>query len=183
MSSLHSLFRYKQHKTDFVEIPSTRPILVPCRVSGCRCSSYHYVPLNGTQPIRCTCKHFADDHSESKPYKCLKGCTCKKFWSAFTCSCGNPAHSHKVSGNFSSQLCKGQRARCYLKGSLIRYFKSKLSVLLLPYCHLSTPLPEFCFLFIAWCAHLRMDPARSAGESALIESWPQSVVRLLCTPQ
>ncbi|XP_028396633.1 protein FAM221A-like isoform X1 [Dendronephthya gigantea] len=88
--------RYKQHKTDFDEIPSTRPIRVPCRVSGCRCSSYHYVPLNGTQPIRCTCKHFADDHSETKPYKCLKGCSCKKFWSAFTCSCGNPAHSHKT---------------------------------------------------------------------------------------
>ena len=93
-------YRYKQHKTDFDEIPSTRPISVPCRVPGCQCSSYHYVPLNGTQPIRCTCKHFTDDHSERKPYKCLKGCSCKKFWSAFTCSCGNPAHSHKVSGIF-----------------------------------------------------------------------------------
>ena len=92
-----TLYRYKQHKTDFEDIPSTRPIHLPCRVSGCHCSSYHYVPLNGTQPIRCTCKHFADDHSEKKPYKCLKGCPCKKFWSAFTCSCGNPAHSHKVS--------------------------------------------------------------------------------------
>ncbi|XP_046846280.1 protein FAM221A-like [Xenia sp. Carnegie-2017] len=88
--------RYKQHKTDLDDIPIDRPILLPCRVPGCRCSSYHYVPLNGSQPIRCVCKHYSDDHSVSKPYKCLKGCSCKRFWSAFTCSCGNPAHAHKT---------------------------------------------------------------------------------------
>ena len=95
-SAFDIYLRYKQHKTDFEEIPSTRPILVPCRVSGCRCKCYHYVPLNGSRPIRCTCKHFGEDHSETKPYKCLKGCLCKTFFSSFTCGCGKPTHAHKV---------------------------------------------------------------------------------------
>ena len=89
--------RYKQHKTDYERIPETRPIPVPCRVNGCKCKTYHYVPKNGTQPIRCQCKHFADDHSEVVPYKCSKGCACKKFISSYTCGCGQPSYAHKVS--------------------------------------------------------------------------------------
>lgn len=89
--------RYKQHKTDYEIIPETRPIPVPCRVSGCKCKSYHYVPKNGTQPVRCQCKHFADEHSEVVPYKCSKGCACKKFISSYTCGCGQPTYTHKVS--------------------------------------------------------------------------------------
>ncbi|XP_020609192.1 protein FAM221A-like isoform X2 [Orbicella faveolata] len=88
--------RYKQHKTDYETIPETRPIPVPCRVSGCKCKSYHYVPKNSTQPIRCQCKHFADEHSEVVPYKCSKGCACKKFISSYTCGCGQPTYAHKT---------------------------------------------------------------------------------------
>lgn len=62
--------RYKQHQTDFIELPEERPINLPCKQSGCKCASYHYVPLNGGQPIRCTCKHPADSHSAMAPYKC-----------------------------------------------------------------------------------------------------------------
>ncbi|XP_065521939.1 protein FAM221A isoform X1 [Lathamus discolor] len=62
--------RYKQHKTDYEVIPEDRPICVPCRVSRCPCQSYHYVPLNGTQPIRCRCKHFADQHSAAPEHSC-----------------------------------------------------------------------------------------------------------------
>lgn len=51
-------------------IPEDRPICVPCRVSRCPCQSYHYVPLNGTQPIRCRCKHFADQHSAAPGHSC-----------------------------------------------------------------------------------------------------------------
>ncbi|CAJ0966203.1 unnamed protein product, partial [Ranitomeya imitator] len=64
--------RYKQHKTDFKELPKDRPILLPCKVSKCPCKSYHYAPLNGSQPIRCRCKHFADDHSVTGSYNCTK---------------------------------------------------------------------------------------------------------------
>lgn len=44
--------------------------MLPCKVKGCGCVSYHYVPRNGSQPVRCTCKHFSDDHSTKQPYKC-----------------------------------------------------------------------------------------------------------------
>ncbi|KAJ7354751.1 hypothetical protein OS493_030528 [Desmophyllum pertusum] len=54
------------------------------------------LPKNGTQPIRCQCKHFADDHSEAIPYKCSKGCACKKFTSSYTCGCGQPTYAHKT---------------------------------------------------------------------------------------
>ncbi|KAL8603803.1 hypothetical protein ACOMHN_058538 [Nucella lapillus] len=88
--------RYKQHKTDFEIIPEGRPIDLPCRVNGCLCRAYHYVPLNGSQPIRCTCKHMADEHSEKKPYVCKKGgCTkCTGFNSCFTCGCGVGHRQH-----------------------------------------------------------------------------------------
>ncbi|XP_030879669.1 protein FAM221A [Leptonychotes weddellii] len=62
--------RYKQHKTDFETIPQQRPISLSCRVSSCGCRAYLYVPLNGTQPIRCRCKHFADQHSAAPGFLC-----------------------------------------------------------------------------------------------------------------
>ncbi|XP_005095747.1 protein FAM221A [Aplysia californica] len=90
--------RYKQHKTDFASIPSSRPILLPCKVSGCPCASYHYVPLNGSQSIRCTCKHLADDHNVKAPFICKKaGCTkCTGFKSSFTCACGSGHNDHRM---------------------------------------------------------------------------------------
>jgi len=89
--------RYKQHQTDFDEIPSTNPIKLPCEVSGCSCRSYSYIPLNGSQPIRCTCKHLTDEHSVIGKKKCKKvNCGCKKFYSAFTCACGDPTYNHKM---------------------------------------------------------------------------------------
>ncbi|XP_077631475.1 protein FAM221A isoform X4 [Crocuta crocuta] len=66
--------RYKQHKTDFETIPQQRPISLPCRVTGCQCRAYLYVPLNGAQPIRCRCKHFADQHRAAPGFMC-NACT------------------------------------------------------------------------------------------------------------
>ncbi|XP_058877830.1 protein FAM221A isoform X4 [Acipenser ruthenus] len=88
--------RYKQHKTDFKEIPEGRPILLPCRVRGCLCKSYHFVPLNGSQPVRCRCKHLADEHSETGQFKCKKCSTCSGFHSPFTCGCGQPTFAHEM---------------------------------------------------------------------------------------
>lgn len=65
--------RYKQHQTDFKEIPKSRPILLPCQESGCRCSSFTYYPKNGTQNIRCGCKHTTEEHRVFKPFNCNKG--------------------------------------------------------------------------------------------------------------
>ncbi|XP_007505422.1 protein FAM221A isoform X1 [Monodelphis domestica] len=88
--------RYKQHKTDFEVIPPERPISLPCKVSQCPCSAFYYVPLNGTQPIRCRCKHFADQHS-ADPERACRACTkCPGFHSYFTCGCGHPTYTHET---------------------------------------------------------------------------------------
>ncbi|XP_053121887.1 protein FAM221A isoform X3 [Hemicordylus capensis] len=88
--------RYKQHKTDFEVIPKERPISLPCRVSRCPCKSYHFVPLNGTQPIRCRCKHFADQHSPAPGFACNTCSKCSGFHSSFTCGCGQPTYAHET---------------------------------------------------------------------------------------
>uniref|UniRef100_A0A8D0GNM4 Protein FAM221A n=1 Tax=Sphenodon punctatus TaxID=8508 RepID=A0A8D0GNM4_SPHPU len=88
--------RYKQHKTDFGVIPKERPICVPCRVSKCQCKSYHFVPLNGTQPIRCRCKHFADQHGAAPGFPCNACAKCSGFHSCFTCGCGQPTYAHET---------------------------------------------------------------------------------------
>ncbi|XP_052064303.1 protein FAM221A-like isoform X1 [Mytilus californianus] len=90
--------RYKQHKTDFEVIPTDRPIKLPCRQRGCKCATYHFAPLNGSQPIRCTCKHTSEEHSEEQPYRCKKrGCIkCTGFTSSFTCGCGGSYKQHKM---------------------------------------------------------------------------------------
>ncbi|MBN3297989.1 protein FAM221A isoform X2 [Amia ocellicauda] len=88
--------RYKQHKTDFKQIPEGRPLLLPCKVKGCRCESYHYVPLNGSQPVRCRCKHFPDEHSEAGGFVCKRCSTCVGFHSPYTCGCRQPSFSHET---------------------------------------------------------------------------------------
>ncbi|KAG2465144.1 F221A protein, partial [Polypterus senegalus] len=88
--------RYKQHKTDFEEIPKDRPVLLPCRVRGCQCASYNFVPQNGSQTVRCRCKHFPHEHSETGGYKCKKCSNCTGFHSPFTCGCGQPASAHET---------------------------------------------------------------------------------------
>ncbi|XP_075443240.1 protein FAM221A [Ascaphus truei] len=88
--------RYKQHQTDFKEIPKDRPVTLPCNVRQCQCKSFHYVPLNGSQPIRCRCKHFADEHSVAGSYHCTKCSKCAGFHSCFTCGCTQPAYAHET---------------------------------------------------------------------------------------
>lgn len=86
--------RYKQHKTDFKELPKDVPVYLPCKVNRCPCKSYNYVPLNGSQPIRCRCKHFADEHTVMGDFHCKKCSKCTGFHSSFTCGCSHPAYAH-----------------------------------------------------------------------------------------
>lgn len=64
--------RYKQHKTDFEVVPSERPLTLPCRVRGCHCPAYQYVPRIGPNPVHCRCKHLPQDHSEATGHLCKK---------------------------------------------------------------------------------------------------------------
>ena len=89
--------RYKQHQTDLKQIPNSRPILLPCNEPGCSCGTYTYVPKNGSQAIRCGCKHASDEHRVTKPFNCLKSnCKCGTFKSSYTCNCGEPTYSHNT---------------------------------------------------------------------------------------
>ncbi|XP_053570124.1 LOW QUALITY PROTEIN: protein FAM221A [Bombina bombina] len=88
--------RYKQHKTDFKELPKARPIHLPCKERQCECKAFHYVPRNGSRPIRCRCKHFADEHSVAGTYACTKCSKCSGFHSSFTCGCAQPAYAHET---------------------------------------------------------------------------------------
>ncbi|XP_048850454.1 protein FAM221A isoform X2 [Brienomyrus brachyistius] len=88
--------RYKQHQTDLEKLPVERPLALPCRVPGCGCVSYSYIHLNGSQPVRCRCKHSVQDHSEAGGRRCRKCSTCTAFHSPYTCSCGQPSYAHKT---------------------------------------------------------------------------------------
>ncbi|XP_046875664.1 protein FAM221A [Hypomesus transpacificus] len=87
---------YKQHQTDFEVVPSERPLALQCLVPGCPCASYEYVPLNGSQPIRCRCKHSAHDHNAASKHLCRKCTSCTGFRSPFTCGCGEPSSDHQT---------------------------------------------------------------------------------------
>ncbi|XP_035304333.1 protein FAM221A isoform X4 [Cricetulus griseus] len=101
--------RYKQHKTDFEKIPQQRPIALPCRVPSCQCKAYRYVPLNGTQPVRCRCKHFADQHSAAPGFTCNACSKCSGFHSCFTCGCSQPACAHDtVVETWQERLAQGK---------------------------------------------------------------------------
>lgn len=61
--------RYRQHQTDFKEIPNERPIKLQCKQKQCRCVEYYYLPPN----IRCSCKHLIVEHAPDGLKKCSKG--------------------------------------------------------------------------------------------------------------
>ncbi|XP_032437403.1 protein FAM221A [Xiphophorus hellerii] len=88
--------RYKQHQTEFEVIPSERPIALRCKVSGCRCSSYNYIPQPGGVMVRCKCKHLPQDHSEAAGHMCKKCKVCSGFHSPYTCGCGRPTFEHRT---------------------------------------------------------------------------------------
>ncbi|XP_030596516.1 protein FAM221A isoform X2 [Archocentrus centrarchus] len=88
--------RYKQHKTDWEVVPSERPIALPCRVKGCCCPAYEYVPRLGPNPVRCRCKHLPADHSEAAGHLCKMCSSCSGFRSPYTCGCGQPSSAHRT---------------------------------------------------------------------------------------
>ncbi|XP_039876379.1 protein FAM221A [Simochromis diagramma] len=88
--------RYKQHKTDWEVVPSERPLALPCRVKGCCCPAYEYVPRLGPNPVRCRCKHLPQHHSEAAGHLCKSCRSCSGFQSPYTCGCGQPSSEHQT---------------------------------------------------------------------------------------
>ena len=71
---------------------------VRCRVDGCKCTCFSYVPGRGSTHIRCACKHDLNDHrdAEGRPCACKReGCDCTGFHSNWRCgSCGETYDAH-----------------------------------------------------------------------------------------
>ncbi|KAI3385864.1 hypothetical protein SNEBB_006474 [Seison nebaliae] len=90
--------KYRQHETDVDVSKLKKPYKLRCRFGQCLCAAYHYVPKNGSRPIRCTCKHFTDEHSAKHPYPCTqKGkCNCNQFVGSYTCDCGEAVKLHST---------------------------------------------------------------------------------------
>jgi len=88
--------RYKQHKTDF-ELPVSSASSLKCKVAGCLCSGYNYIPKNGSQALKCHCKHSALEHSAVSPNAChSRKCSCNGFQTSYRCGCGDLAAAHKL---------------------------------------------------------------------------------------
>uniref|UniRef100_UPI0037E73054 protein FAM221A n=1 Tax=Semicossyphus pulcher TaxID=241346 RepID=UPI0037E73054 len=88
--------RFKQHKTEFEEVPSERPLALPCRVRGCQCVGYEYVPRIGPNRVRCRCKHLPEDHSEAMDHLCKKCSSCSGYQSPYICGCGQASSAHQT---------------------------------------------------------------------------------------
>ncbi|KAK7898740.1 hypothetical protein WMY93_019593 [Mugilogobius chulae] len=87
--------RYKQHQTEFEQLPSQRPLMLPCCTLGCLCSQYQYVPHFGSRPVRCRCKHLPEEHRASAGHVCTR-CSCGGFSSPAVCGCGQPYSAHRT---------------------------------------------------------------------------------------
>ena len=74
--------RFRQHATD-----NTNK-MIHCRQAGCPCTLFHYIPIKGSQDLKCNCKHSYDVHNVTKSRKCKNsGCPCAGFTCSLSCSC------------------------------------------------------------------------------------------------
>lgn len=56
--------RYRDHATD-----NTSKMNVHCRMAGCKCALFDYIPIHGSQDAKCNCKHSYTEHN-GKNKKC-----------------------------------------------------------------------------------------------------------------
>lgn len=65
-----------------------------CTQAGCKCLDFLYLPIYGSQDLKCNCKHSYQLHDPSK--KNCKSCPCKAFGSNWSCTCGQKFDEHKT---------------------------------------------------------------------------------------
>ncbi|CEM30336.1 unnamed protein product [Vitrella brassicaformis CCMP3155] len=69
---------------------------VSCRMQGCRCLMFSYIPIHGSQDLKCRCKHSYEVH-DARTKKCTQpSCSCSGFISRFTCGCGSSYENHET---------------------------------------------------------------------------------------
>jgi len=95
--------RFKNHNFDNVKTKK-----VNCKQPKCKCPLYEYVPVYGSNDVKCLCKHSYSLH-DNITRKCTKCDTCKKFGSKFTCNCTPTYDDHKtIIENREERLAKGK---------------------------------------------------------------------------
>lgn len=72
--------RYKSHNFDNVKSKK-----VTCKTAKCKCPLFNYIPVYGSNDVKCLCKHSYSVH-DNLSKKCTK-CQCSCFGSKFTCNC------------------------------------------------------------------------------------------------
>lgn len=81
--------RFKMHNFDNVKTKK-----VDCKDKLCKCKLFEYVPVHGSNDVKCLCKHSYSLH-DNITRKCTKpGCKCIEFGSKFTCNCSYPFDEH-----------------------------------------------------------------------------------------
>lgn len=72
---------------------------VSCKMPKCKCKLFEYIPIRGSQDLKCHCKHSYKLHNVKtrlchKEHPVRGRCSCDGFYSSFGCSCGQPFSSH-----------------------------------------------------------------------------------------
>lgn len=81
--------RFKMHNFDNVTTKK-----VDCKDKKCKCPLFEYVPVHGSNDVKCLCKHSYSLH-DNRTRACTKpGCSCNSFGSKFTCNCAYPFDDH-----------------------------------------------------------------------------------------
>ena len=92
--------RYKDHFCDNI---GTREIYCRSQKEGgkkCPCKMFDYIPVFGSQDLKCLCKHSCKEHNPNGARKCGRGPNCKGGCMGFTskhhCSCGLTFNEHQT---------------------------------------------------------------------------------------
>ena len=95
--------RFKSHNFDNVKTKK-----VTCKQTKCKCPLFEYIPVYGSNDVKCLCKHSYSLH-DNLTRKCGKCKTCAKFGSKFTCNCTSTYDDHRtVIDNREERLAKGK---------------------------------------------------------------------------
>lgn len=95
--------RYKNHNFDNVKTKK-----INCKQPKCKCNLYEYIPVYGSNDVKCLCKHSYSLH-DNITRKCSKCQACPRFGSKFTCNCTSTYDDHKtIIENRQERLAKGK---------------------------------------------------------------------------
>jgi len=81
--------RYNEHDWDSFEQRRVR-----CKMPGCSCTCFSYIPIRGAQDLKCSACHTSYTEHRPSDHGCPRGGT--TFTSAMTCSCTQTYQQHRT---------------------------------------------------------------------------------------